>query len=553
MDIGHCFKKWTWGLAACLMLGLAACQVAAPLAPAPTGEPLGGSLTQTAAPTQAPSRTPTGASLQSPTVETASTPDLAFGLAASATPTPVFYEPAGCWQPPDDYTRMQINNYTLNNRTYLMLQQAALLYGGEIDVAGNAILQGSYSDNPLDSLDTHLGGGAVDISITIPPSNEVLYTEIEPLIRALRAVGFAAWLREDDEMGLGMHIHAIAIGDADLSPDAQEQLTGPAGYLRGYDGLPVTGGDPGLDRYGGPLICRWMLEAGYADLRTPTPAPTPGLPWQERLQQAALAYQAFYPEDAEQIALSLNFLDGPAESATNICGPLSAAILRDAGLLPMQPGPVQDVKSYWQARPSGNGRPWNMFSERDYEVFHYDTPLAEFDFSAWPLQPADFLYTYAKDYGFEHMFIVTEVDAEGRAYTVTNQNQAWGNQIWGTMLILRYMLYDPHTAGAGIIYNEWSSRDLGQTGHNGFDVLRKRGLQAGTLYAYIVRPGDTLPELAARFGATLESLVQANPGMDLANLQVGQPLTIPIPPYPQGSPESGQGRLPSTHQAHAIW
>ena len=65
-------------------------------------------------------------------------------------------------------------------------------------------------------------------------------------------------------------------------------------------------------------------------------------------------------------------------------------------------------------------------------------------------------------------------------------------------------------------------------------MLRRRGLEAGTLYAYTVRPGDTLPELAARFGATLESLVQANPGLDLANLQVGQPVTIPIPPYPPG-------------------
>ena len=111
------------------------------------------------------------------------------------------------------------------------------------------------------------------------------------------------------------------------------------------------------------------------------------------------------------------------------------------------------------------------------------------------------------------------------------------------MLIQRYLLYDPHTPGAGIIYNEWSDPRLGQTGFGGFEVLRKRGLEAGTLYAYTVRPGDTLPELAARFGATLESLVQANPGLDLANLQVGQPLTIPIPPYPPGSPEPGQDRL----------
>ncbi len=534
--------KMTWGLAACFMLGLAACQSVAPLAPAPTGESI--SPTWMAAPTQAPSRTLTVVPLQSATPEATSAP--ALTLTASSTPTPIFYEPAGCWQPPDDYTRVQINDYTLNARTYAMLQQAALLYGGEIDVTGKAIIQGSYSNSHLDSLGAHLGGGAVDISVTRSNSNYVFHTEIEPLIRALRTVGFAAWLRDDDAMGsgLGNHIHAIAIGDSDLSPAAQEQLTGPAGYLRGNDGLPVTSVQPGRDRHGGPLICRWMLEAGYADLRPPTPIPNPGQAWQERLRQAASAYLAPYPEDAEVIARSLNFLDGQSESADNICGPLAAAILRDAGLLPTQPGPVQDLKSYWQARPSDNGRPWSLFSERDYEVFRFDTPLAEFDFSAWPLHPGDFLYTYARDHGFEHMFIVTEVDAEGRAYTVTNQYQAWGNEIWGSMLILRYLLYDPHTPGAGIIYNEWSDRNLGQTGHDGFEVLRKRGLEAGAMYAYTVHPGDTLPELAARFGALPESLVQANPGLDLTNLQVGQPLTIPIPPFLPDSSEPVQDTLP---------
>lgn len=534
MGVGHYFAKWTWGLAACFMLGLAACQLAAPLAMTPTGEPFLVSPTWEAAPTQALSRAPTEAPLQSLTVEATSTPAVALVPTDSSTPTPVFYEPAGCWQPPDDYTRVHINDYTLNTRTYAMLQQAALLYGGEIDVAGRAIIQGSYSNNRFDSLGVHLGGGAVDISVTRPNSSYVLFTEIEPLIRALRTVGFAAWLRDDDEMrsGSGIHIHAIAIGDSDLLPAAQEQLTGPSGYLRGYDGLPVNqSSNPGLDRHSGPLICHWMLEAGYADLRTPTPIPTPGLAWQERLRLAALAYQAPYPEDAEKIARSLNFLGSKGESADNICGPLSAAILRDAGLLPTQVGPVQDLKSYWLARPIENGRPWSLFSERDYDVFRFNTPLAEFDFRAWPLQPGDFLYTYTGDYGFEHMFVVTEVDAEGRAYTVTNQYQ-----IWGKMLILRYLLYDPHGLGEGIIYNEWSDRRLGRIGYGGFDVLRKRGLQAGTLYAYTVRPGDTLPDLAARFGATPESLVQANPGLDLTHLQVGQPLTIPIPPFSPGSP-----------------
>jgi hypothetical protein len=507
------FAKQMWVLAASLLLGLAGCQPAGPLASAPMRAVLVVSPAWTAAPAQSPA-------LPAPTLEATRTP----------TATPVFYEPAGCWQPPDDYSRVRINHATLNTRTYAMLQQAARLYGGEIDVAGIAIIQGSYSNNGSDS---HSGGGAVDISVNRPNSSYVLYTEIEPLIRALRTVGFAAWLRQQDETGLetGIHIHAIAIGDGELSPAAQAQLTGPAGYLRGNDGLPISSGNPGRDIHGGPLICRWMLDANYADLRTPTPVPTAGSAWQERLRQAALAYQADYPEDAERIARGLHFLDGQNESAGNVCGPLSAAILRDAGLLPAQVGPVQELKSYWVARPSGNGRPWSLFSERDYEVFRFATPLAEFDFKVWPLQPADFLYAYARGQGFEHMFIVTEVDAQGRAYTVTNQYQSWGNPLWGTMLIQRYLLYDPHTPGEGIIYNEWSNPRLGLTGQNGFEVLRKRGLQAGSRYAYSVRPGDTLPDLAARFGATLESIIQANPGLELAHLQVGQALTIPIPVY----------------------
>ena len=537
------FSKWMLGLAVFFMLGLATCQMAAPLTSAPSGEYFLVSPTWTAIPAQPPSHTPTP--LQPPTLEATSAPVQAFVLPASSTPTSIFHEPAGCWQPPDDYTRVQINDHTINTRTYAMLQRAAMLYDGEIDVAGRSIIQGSYSNNSVDSLGTHLGGGAVDISVTRPHSQYVLYSDTELLIRALRTVGFAAWLREDDEVGsrLEIHIHAVAIGDIDLSPAAQEQITGPAGYLRGNNGLPVAGGDPEPDRHGGPLICHWMLEAGYKDMRTPTPIRTPGIPWQERLRQAALAYQAFYPEDAEQIARRLNFLDGQRESAENICGPLAAAILRDAGLLPAQAGPVQNLKSYWQARPSQNGRPWNLFPERDYEVFRFDTPLAEFDFTAWPLQPADFVYTYAKDHGFEHMFIVTEVDAEGRAYTVTNQHQSWGHPIWGNTLILRYLLYDPRSSGEGIIYNEWSNPRLGMTGQNGFEVLRKRGLEAGSLYNYAIRPGDTLPELAARFGAIPESLVQANPGLDLANLQVGQLLSIPIPLYRLGPSEPAQDGL----------
>jgi hypothetical protein len=73
-----------------------------------------------------------------------------------------------------------------------------------------------------------------------------------------------------------MHIHAIAIGDRELSQAAEDQLSGPYGYFRGYDGLPQENGVPVADKHGGPIICTWMEELGYYDLRTPTPTQTPG-------------------------------------------------------------------------------------------------------------------------------------------------------------------------------------------------------------------------------------------------------------------------------------
>lgn len=513
-----------------LILSLSSCQIAAPLTPIPTSEQHLFSPTLQATPAQSLSGTTTPLPLSTP--EAVNDPVLP-SLSVNSTLPREFYEPAGCWQPPDDYSIVKINGQSINARTYAMLRQAAVLYDGEIDVAGSAIIQGGYN-NSQDNLGTHHSGGAVDISVMRNNSQYILYHDIEPLIRALRTAGFAAWLREDndEEPGSKIHIHAVPIGDIDLSTAAQEQITGRAGYLRGYNGLSTTKeDDPEPDHHGEPLICHWMLELGYKDMRPPTPVRANDLPWQERLLKAALAYQAFYPEDAKEIAHNLNFLDGKSESAENICGPLSAAILRDAGLLPAEAGPVQNLKSYWQASPIQNGRPWSLFSDRDYEVYRFTTPFAEFDFTAWPLQPADFVYLYAKDHGFDHMFVVTEVDAEGRAYTVTNQVQSWGNEIWGSFLILRYLLYDPQAPGDGIIYNEWSNSRLGMSGQNGFEVLRKRGLKAGSQFRYTIRPGDTLLDLSIRYGAKMESITQANPGINLANLHVNEVITIPIPIY----------------------
>jgi len=176
----------------------------------------------------------------------------------------------GCRKPPDDYTRVDVNGWTINQRTLAMLAHAQELYGGEIELTGYAITQGSYHDNGAASFGTHLGGGAVDLSVLQRGTYTVLWDDIPGLIHALRAAGFAAWLREYGELYADspIHIHAIAIGDQELSSAAQEQLTGPAGYFRGFNGLPLeTYGTPQPDRFGGPILCQWMIDLGYQDLR----------------------------------------------------------------------------------------------------------------------------------------------------------------------------------------------------------------------------------------------------------------------------------------------
>jgi hypothetical protein len=170
----------------------------------------------------------------------------------------------------DDYTRVEVNGWVLNQRTLSMLENASRIYGGELEINGYAITQGSYHDNGAASFGTHLGGGAVDLSVMRKGTYIVLWDDVPPLLHALRAAGFAAWLREYGELfqDSPIHIHAIAVGDQELSQAAQEQLNGPFGYFLGYSGVPIPSGTPAPDRYGGPVLCQWMIDLGYTDLRS---------------------------------------------------------------------------------------------------------------------------------------------------------------------------------------------------------------------------------------------------------------------------------------------
>lgn len=190
-----------------------------------------------------------------------------------------FSEREGCLAPPEDYTREFIGYAEMNTRTLAMLDHATTLYRALTTTNPtwdfrNAITQGGYTGGTLAaSFGTHDGGGAVDLSVRSAVDWSILYDEIPLMIDALRVAGFAAWLRSPDQLYAGsvIHIHAIAVGDAELSAAARAQIDGEFGYLRGYNGLPPEWGGPAPDEHGGPIICRWMVTAGFDDLRPEQP------------------------------------------------------------------------------------------------------------------------------------------------------------------------------------------------------------------------------------------------------------------------------------------
>ncbi|MFI0373003.1 peptidoglycan-binding protein [Actinomadura sp. 1N219] len=121
----------------------------------------------------------------------------------------------------------------VNTRTRSMLTEAERLLGRDL-----VLEQGSYNPggDPT-SAGTHDGGGVVDISVKGMDASAR-----EAAARALRRVGFAAWVRSPRQGDWPWHIHAAAISDTDLSAPAQHQ-TGD--YYLGRNGLADRGPDDG--------------------------------------------------------------------------------------------------------------------------------------------------------------------------------------------------------------------------------------------------------------------------------------------------------------------
>lgn len=125
------------------------------------------------------------------------------------------------------------DSVVIDRRTQRMLTEAESRLGRRL-----VLEQGSYNPggDPT-SAGTHDGGGVVDISV-----KSMSTTTRTQVVRQLRQVGFAAWLRSPAQGDWPWHIHAVAISDTDLSSQAQHQV---GDYYLGLNGLANGNPDDG--------------------------------------------------------------------------------------------------------------------------------------------------------------------------------------------------------------------------------------------------------------------------------------------------------------------
>lgn len=129
--------------------------------------------------------------------------------------------------------RIEHQGWAFNARTVAMLKEAERLSGLRFTVE-----QGSYSPgaDPT-SAGTHDGGGAADLD-----AEKLTAKQRTAAVKALRKVGFAAWLRTPAQGDWPLHIHAVAVNDTDLAKQAQDQV---GKYYLGRNGLADNKPDDG--------------------------------------------------------------------------------------------------------------------------------------------------------------------------------------------------------------------------------------------------------------------------------------------------------------------
>lgn len=481
--------------AALFALLLASC---APLAAMPAQVPPAATSIPSAA-----SPTPPRATFTPPPTLTPETSPTASPQPTQAAPLR-YGEPAGCLSAAQQAGRTSEE----------MLTYADHLLGLETPLARRKL---THAWNA--ALRTYLVTGG-DVYAFSTASVQNRYT-IQEMLNALHVAGFAAWLRLDQLNG--EHILAVRLRPGILDSDWGEYVRA---YFAGSDARPA--GDEEVLPTLKLSPCAWMVAAGLA----------PDLPagslenvrWDPPdFRSAALAYQAPTDAGATAVAHEIGWLDGTSESPALMCGPLSWAITATAGAFPPGYGAWFNApKSFWLPKPSENGRPWSLFPPETYVVKRFTQPLGSFDFSQYPLETGDLVYTYSGGDGFDHLLVVSERDADGNRFAVTNLVKVKPQLQYSIQRVLLYKEGDP---AAGIFRNQWANdRENGRTGDAGFEVFRWAWREkdlSGQPAGYRVHPGDSLPLVAARWRTPPEQIAAANQLDPTAPLQVGQNLLIP--------------------------
>lgn len=194
--------------------------------------------------------------------------------------------------------------------------------------------------------------------------------------------------------------------------------------------------------------------------------------------QRALLLKSSYSRLANTHLAAIKVSKALGEShPSNICGPLAASFLIDAGVL-------QNVTPYdfWLLNPDPKVDAWKLdkwFPSKKFARFDFFEAVGTFDFKSFPLYAGDFVYlSHSGPAGrgnYDHMLTVTRVDSLGRAYTVTNVHIGDWPDGFGEFVIKEVMLYDPNHPGIGQFadYNNPKFAKLGLTGFKFFVIRLK--------------------------------------------------------------------------------
>lgn len=125
-----------------------------------------------------------------------------------------------------------VGTVKLNRRSLCMLKEAQR--SGDFTLR---LVQGSFNAGGVSaSKGTHDKGGVFDASV-----RGLTADQIKHRVRSLRLAGWAAWHRTSPPFS-APHIHAVAVGDTQLSSQADRQVVD---YKNGKNGLAGHGPDPG--------------------------------------------------------------------------------------------------------------------------------------------------------------------------------------------------------------------------------------------------------------------------------------------------------------------